>query len=133
MTQSRTVTDAARAILPELPTLLDPETAKQVAQRLQVLLTQSESGQSVDHLITEELRQLEPTRSWMKRYLKGESPDQITRSLGDSRLAGDERLPPATLYVCPQDNGCTEPWYREIHEPIPLCETHLVPLVPAQS
>lgn len=37
----------------------------------------------------------------MKRYFKGENPNQITRSLGDSRLAGNEALQPATKYVCP--------------------------------
>ncbi len=131
MTQPRTITDAAHAIRSELSTLLDSATAEQVDQRLQILLTQTKPGQSVELLITEELRQFESTRAWMKRYLKGENPDQITRSLGDSRLAGNEALQPATKYVCPIGDDYT--WYREGNEPIPLCPTHLVPLVPAQS
>jgi HPt (histidine-containing phosphotransfer) domain-containing protein len=139
-TQPRTVIAAAHAIRPNLPTLLNAETAQQVQQldqRLQDLLTQAESGQlseqSAEALITEELRQFDPTRVWMRRYREGENPEQITRSLSYSGLGGDPTLQPATKYVCPQANCGTEPWYREGNEAIPLCETHLVCLVPAQS
>lgn len=81
MTQSKTPLTAAAEIRPHLPALLDPETAQAVDAQLQTLLSQVESGKSVENQITETLRQYEPTQAWIKRYLKGENPDQITRSI----------------------------------------------------
>ena len=43
MTQPKTVLPTAHTIRPYLTTLLDPETAQQVDQQLQTLLTQAES------------------------------------------------------------------------------------------
>ena len=130
MTQPKTILTAARDIRPHLATLLDPETAQQVDQQLQTLLAQAESGQPVEIPITEVLRHLEPTQQWIRRYLKGENPDQITRSIsGYSGLAGDPSLQSATKYVCPHSDYT---WYREDNSPIPLCPTHLIDLIPAQ-
>jgi len=130
MTQPKTILTAARDIRPHLATLLDPETAQQVDQQLQTLLDQAELGQSVDIPITEVLRHLKPTQQWMRRYLKGESPDQITRAIsGYIGLPGVEKLQPPTKYVCPHNDYT---WYQEDNSPIPLCPTHLIDLMPAQ-
>ena len=132
MTQPKTILTAAHTIRPYLTALLDLETAQQVDQQLQTLLTQAEAGQSVETPITEVLRHLEPTQEWMRRYLKGENPEQITRSIsGYSGFVGDPSLQAATKYVCPHNN-CTKTWYREDTSPIPLCPTHLIALIPAQ-
>nr|WP_290225483.1 hypothetical protein [Trichocoleus desertorum] len=132
MTQPKTILTAAHDIRPHLTTLLDPETAQQVEQQLQTLLTQAESGQSVEISITEVLRHLEPTQEWTRRYLKGENPEQITRSIsGYSGLVGDPRSQSATKYVCPHNN-CPETWYRENNSTIPLCPNHLIALIPNQ-
>jgi rubrerythrin len=67
----------------------------------------------------------------MRRYLKGDNLEQITRSIsGYSDLPGDPALQPATHYVCPR---CGYPWYREDNDPIPQCPHDFIPLVPAQS
>lgn len=132
MTQPKSILTAAHAIRPHLTTLLDEATAQQVDQQLQTLLTQAESGQSVELPLTEVLRHPEPTRKWVQLYLKGENPEQITRSIiGYSPLPGNPSLQSATKYVCPH-TGCTETWYREDNSAIPLCPTHLITLVPAQ-
>lgn len=131
MTQLRTVLTAAHAIRPCLATLLDPETAQQVDLQLQTLLTQAESGQVVELQIIEALRSHPHTKAWLQRYLEGETLDQITRSIGSySGLPGDSSLPPAVKYVCPHNDYT---WYREDNSEIPLCPTHLVPLVTARS
>ena len=130
MTPSNTILTAAHDIRPHLTILLDPETAQKVDQQLQTLLTQAESGQSVEIPITEVLRSLEPTQEWMRRYFKGENPEQITRSIsGYSGLAGDPALQSATKYVCPHNDYT---WYREDSSPIPLCPNHHIALIPAQ-
>jgi hypothetical protein len=130
MTQFKDLLTAAQEIRPYLATLLDPETAQEVDLQLQTLLTQAESRQSVETQITETLRHHEPTQEWVRRYLKGENPDQITRSIRSySGLPGDPSLHPAVKYVCPHNDYT---WYREDNSPVPLCPTHLVPLVTAQ-
>jgi len=130
MSQPKTILTAAQDIRPHLSTLLDPETAQSVDLQLQGLLTQAKSAQAVENPITELLRKREPTREWMRRYFKGETPEQITRSIqGYSGLVGNPTLPPAKNYICPV---CNTPWYREDNSPIPLCEQDLVPFVPAQ-
>jgi hypothetical protein len=131
MTQPKTILTAAQAIRPHLSSLLDPDTAERIDRELYYLLAQAESGQNVENQITELLRQPEPTQSWMRRYFKGEKPEEITRSSSSySNLAGDPALQPAPRYVCPR---CDSSWYREDNEPIPECPNHHIPLVPAQT
>jgi hypothetical protein len=97
MTQSKTPVSAAQAIRPHLPELLDLETAQAIDNQLEILLAQAESGQSIENQITETLRQYQPTQTWTKRYLKGENPDLITRSL-QSPAGNPSDIPP------PKDN-----------------------------
>jgi hypothetical protein len=130
MTQPNPTLTAAQAIRPHLSSLLDPDTAQQIDRQLQDLLTQAESGQNVENQITELLRQPEPTQAWMRRYLKGENPEQITRSIrGYSDLAGNPALQPAIQYICPR---CSYSWYREDNAPIPQCPNDFILLVSAQ-
>ncbi|NJR70009.1 MAG: hypothetical protein HC771_16200 [Synechococcales cyanobacterium CRU_2_2] len=134
MSQTEKLIAAAQAIRPYLSDLLPSEEAAECDRQIATLLTQIESGQAQPTQLTALLTQAKSTREWLRCFIKGESPEEITRSIsGYSGLAGDPTLQPAIKYVCPQADGCTEPWYREGNEPIPLCETHLVPLVPAQS
>ena len=142
MTQPKTILTAAQAIRPYLFSLLDSDTAQQIDGQLQDLLTQAESGQNVENQITELLRRPEPTQAWMRRYIKGENPEQITRSIsGYSSLAGDSAIGYSGLdgeeaprlafqYIC---SHCGYLWYREDSEPIPQCPKDLIPLVLAQS
>ncbi|WNZ44019.1 hypothetical protein Q2T42_19485 [Leptolyngbya boryana CZ1] len=119
MTQPKTILTAAHAICPHLATLLDAETAQQVDRELRSLLIQAEAGQSVETSITEVLRQHEPTQAWMRRYLKGETPDQITRSM--QFPSGNAAPSPATTtFKCPHcDYTDTVPQVGMIPEPCP--------------
>jgi|GEM_PF-1523704 len=102
MTQFKAIL-AAQAIRPVLPELLDPETAAEIDRKLQTLLTQTETGQTINNQITEILCEHETTQTWMRRYLKGETPAEITRSIVN--LAGEKK---ATLrkhtHFCPVCN-----------------------------
>ncbi len=125
---------AAQAIRSELPALLPPETAAEYDRQILTLLTQIAANQAQPTQLSQLLRQSEPTRQWMQRYLQGEAPAEITRSISYSGMAGDPALQPAPKYVCPHSD-CPHndtPWYREDNSPIPLCETHLIPLILAQ-
>ncbi len=97
------ILNAAHTIKPILPELLDPETAAQVDRQLQTLLTQADAGQSIDNQIIETLRAHETTQTWMRRYLKGESPADITRSM--SGLPGEKAATPRKhTHFCPVCN-----------------------------
>jgi hypothetical protein len=131
MTQSKSILAAAQDIRPHLAALLNPEIAQDVDSQLQTLLTQAEFGQSVEIKITETLRNHQSTQEWMRRYLKGEHPVLITRSISSySGLPGDSAPSVATKYVCPHNDYT---WYQEDTNAIPLCPNHLVPLITAQS
>lgn len=105
MTQSKAIL-TAQAIRPVPRTLFDPAiaTATEIDRKLQTLLTQTETGQTINNQITEILCEHETTQTWMCRYLKGEMPADITRSVVN--LAGnmDAHLrKPA--YQCPECNA----------------------------
>jgi hypothetical protein len=127
------ILNAAHTIKPILPELLDPETATQVDRQLQTLLTQAETGQSIEHQITETLRAHENTQTWMRRYLKGEIPADITRSI--SGLPGDKTTTPRKhTHFCPVCNLT----YAEIFIGDSLkCDAHpneiLKPIQPEQT
>jgi hypothetical protein len=119
MTHSKYIL-TAHAIRPILPELLDPETALEIDRQLQSLLTQAEAGASIDNQIIETLREHEKTQTWMGRYLKGEAPEEIWRSIVG--LAGNMGAQPRKPeYQCPECNTTKAelPQGR-----IPKCDNH---------
>lgn len=66
------------------------------------------------------------TKSWLDQLLEIPATKR-----GFSGLPGDPAPATATCYVCPLGNDYT--WYREANEEIPLCQTHLVRLVPSPA
>jgi hypothetical protein len=115
-----TILDAAQAIKPILPDLLDPEKAAQVDRQLQILLTQAEAGQSIETQIIDTLRPHESTQTWMRQYLNGEAPEEIMRSIVG--LAGNMSAQPRKPeYQCPKCNTTKAelPQGR-----IPKCDNH---------
>lgn len=117
---------ASRAIRPLLPKLI-PALADQIDQQLAQLLNQPDLDETtkVDRLL-EVLDAHPETKSWLDRFL-----EQSTTKQKYYGLPGDPAPAAATSYICPVGNDYT--WYREANEEIPLCPTHLVPLVPAPA
>jgi hypothetical protein len=122
------ILEAARTLRPLLPQELDTTTAQQLDQQLAQLLNQTDLDENtqVDRLY-EILESHPKIKSWLDDFLKNLTSTQKTYN----RLSPDPGLQAATKYVCPSGNDYT--WFREENEPIPLCKTHLVSLVPAQS
>ena len=119
--------DAARTIRPLLPTLVDTETAQQIDRQLASTLNHSTTDdRTTAKAIRDILQSYSATQAWLTEFLKTEPTQRSFQSL----LGG---LDPqsATKYVCPKGNDYTR--YREANEEIPLCPTHLVPLVPASA
>lgn len=115
--------DAARTIRPLLPTLVDIETAQQIDQQLASTLNQSTTDdRTTAKAIRDILQSYPPTQAWLTEFLKTEPTQRSFQS-----LLGDPAPKSATKYICPSGNDYT--WYREANEEIPLCPTHLVPLV----
>jgi len=117
---------ASRAIRPLLPKLI-PALADQIDRQLAQLLNQPDLDEDtqVDHLL-EVLDAHPETKSWLDQFLQIPATER-----GYSGLPGDLAPTAAPPYICPIGNDYT--WYREANEEIPLCPTHLVPLVPAPA
>jgi hypothetical protein len=115
---------ASRAIRPLLPKLI-PALANQIDRQLAQLLNQSDLDEDtqVDCLL-EVLDTHPETKSWLDEFLQIPATER-----GYSGLPGNPPLAAATPYICPIGNDFT--WYREANEEIPLCPSHLVPLVRA--
>jgi hypothetical protein len=128
---SNDIIAAAQAILAELPDLLPAETAAEYDRKIRTLLSQIDNNQAQPAQLTELLRQAEPTRQWVRRFLEGKrgSGEDITRSLGFSGLPGDDVIQAGIVYKCPH---CPEKFTREGNEDVPMCSTHLVALVPVR-
>ncbi|MEC4811920.1 MAG: hypothetical protein SAK29_01345 [Scytonema sp. PMC 1069.18] len=119
--------DAARTIRPLLPTLVDTETAQLIDQQLASTLNQSTTDDRTTAKAIRDILQSYPaTQAWLTEFLKTEPTQRSFQS-----LSGDPLLKSATKYICPIGNDYTR--YREANEEIPLCPTHLVPLVPAPA
>lgn len=118
------VLTASRAIRPLLPELI-PALADQIDQQLAQLLNQPDLDETTkaDRLL-EVLDAHPETKSWLDQFL--EQPTTKQKYYG---LPGNPAPAVATPYICPIGNDYT--WYREANEEIPLCPTHLVPLVRA--
>lgn len=117
---------ASRAIRPLLPKLI-PTLADQIDRQLAQLLNQPDLDETtkVDRLL-DVLDAHPETKSWLDQFLEIPATER-----GYSRPPGDSPLAAATPYICPIGNDYT--WYQEANEEIPLCPTHLVPLVPAPA
>ncbi|ESA32437.1 hypothetical protein N836_25870 [Leptolyngbya sp. Heron Island J] len=117
---------ASRAIRPLLPKLI-PAQADQIDQQLAQLLNQTDLDETtqVDQLL-DVLEAYPETKSWLDQFL--ELP---TNERGYYGIPGNLAPTAADCYVCPIGNDYT--WYREANEEIPLCPTHLVPLVLAPT
>jgi hypothetical protein len=122
------VFEATRHLRPHLSAIVDDAAlAAQTDQQLAQLLTQTdlEEDQKADRII-ELLNQNPATQTWLERWLNASDLKNIK---GYQPLPGDPPLLSATQYICPIANDYT--WYREGNQSVPLCPTHLVPLVPA--
>jgi hypothetical protein len=117
--------EAARTLRPLLSEVVsDVKLVPQIDIQLAQLLTQPDLEEDTRaDLILEVLENNTETRTWLQHFLDPQ------RSFNP--LPGNPALQSATKYVCPIANDYT--WYREDTSPIPVCPTHLVPLVPAQS
>lgn len=127
---------ASRAIRPLLPKLI-PTLADQIDRQLAQLLNQPDLDETtkVDRLL-DVLDAHPETKSWLDQFLEIPATERGYSRLpgnptfgGFYRLPGDPPLAAGTPYICPIGNDYT--WYREANEEIPLCPTHLVPLVRA--
>jgi hypothetical protein len=118
--------EAARTIRPVLPTLLDAETAQHVDQQLAELLNQPQvNNRDTARQILSLLQSYDTTETWLVNF-SNTGLEQKTISLG-----GDPASSFAIQYICPVGNDFKV--YQEVNEDIPLCPTHLVPLVPVQT
>jgi hypothetical protein len=117
---------ASRAIRPLLPKLI-PALAEHIDRQLAQLLNQPDLDETtkVDRLL-EVLDAHPETKNWLDRFLQFPATER-----GYSGLPGNLAPAAATPYICPIGNDYT--WYREANEEIPLCPTHLVPLVLAPA
>ncbi|NJO66092.1 MAG: hypothetical protein HC832_00210 [Leptolyngbyaceae cyanobacterium RM1_405_57] len=117
---------ASRAIRPLLPKLI-PAQADQIDRQLAQLLNQTDLDETtqVDRLL-EVLDAYPTTKSWLDQFLEIPATER-----GYYGLPGNPAPTAATCYTCPIGKDYT--WYREANEDIPLCPTHLVPLVPAPA
>lgn len=118
------VLEAARIIRPILSKKLDATLAQEIDLQLSNLLNQTnlEEDTKTDRLL-EVLASQPQTKSWLDEFLQFDQTEK-----GYSSLPGDPELLSATKYVCPKNNDYTD--FLENRRDIPLCPTHLVPLVP---
>lgn len=87
------ILNAAKAILPALPQLLDPATARAMKAQLETLLFDQNIAK-----IWETLDQSPQTQNWRTKYLNQE---KITVTRSSSQLAGDMVPQPGIIYACP--------------------------------
>lgn len=120
------ILDCARSIRPDLPDLLGAA-AEPIDQQLSDLLAQAHAGQSVDQQILDLLKSNDKTRRWAGEFLS-----KPIVSKGDFQpLPGQSEAQETTKYICPIGNDFT----RRLRpgEPIPVCRTHQVALVPVNG
>lgn len=114
--------EAARHLRPLLSKLLNPEHIQQVAVPLGQLLNDERLDETAKvNALLELVCEVPQIQAWFEEYLS--RPNSRSPS-----LAGNPSLFPAKKYVCPIGNDYTK--FLESEEEVPLCETHLVPLVP---
>jgi hypothetical protein len=122
--------EAARVIRSELTRRLDATTAQEVDRRLACLLEEPDPlDKARAREIISILQENRATDERLKEFLNEHTSGTRLGQDSYSGLAGDPTLPSAPQYVCPIGNDYT--WYQEGNDPIPLCPTHFVSLIPA--
>ena len=121
--------DAARAIRPYLPSLLDESAAAEVDSSLAALLA---SGGTEDAVLAE-LEGHEATAEWTAAFLEHGAPPElaVVRERDFTELAGHGEPVRAPKYICPEGDFV---WYRHaVGQQPPRCPTHgkVVEPVPA--
>ena len=127
MYKDKDVLEGACAIRPYLTKLLETAKANQIDEKLAELLDKSQTGQKVDNRILKLVANQEATRTWMAAFLEHNVPPEVARFY--SPLPGQvSTVSGVARYVCPQGDYV---WYRRsVGEPIPLCPTHQLELIP---
>jgi hypothetical protein len=127
------VLESARSIRPELPELLDEE-ADFFDQQLADLLAQANAGQAVEQPILDLLNCHDKTRKWVGEFLNKPLLPKGPLLPGAPEfqpLPGYSPAQSTIKYVCPVGNDFT----RRLRsgEPVPICRTHQVALVPVDQ
>lgn len=131
MSEPSHILEAARAIRPYLPTLLDAEPAAQIDGALAALL--AAGGHDAEDRILVELDRHNATRDWAAGYIElGLPPDlaqYAERSFSEAPGYGDPvRIP---KFDCPHGDYA---WYRhDVGEEPPRCPTHGVVVEPVDA
>jgi hypothetical protein len=127
------VLESARSLRPELPELLDSE-ADSFDQQLADLLAQANAGQAVEQPVLDLLNSHDKTRKWVGKFLNKSLPPSSPLPPGMPEfqpLPGYSPAQSTIKYVCPIGNDFT----RRLRsgEPVPVCRTHQVALVPVEQ
>jgi hypothetical protein len=127
MYQPADILEAAKTIRPFLPELLE-QNATEMDRQLALLIARCQADERQENQIAELLASQDATREWMAAFLDADSLREATR--GFNPLPGFAALG-ASKYVCPEGDYI---WHHlDISDPIPLCPTHQLPLVPAEN
>jgi len=130
MSAQRDVIQAAQAMRPYLPELLDASVVTAFAQRLEQLLAQSAQTQD-DQAVRELLGQQEATREWLRLYLEERRPAaEILKVLRTYHpLPGKSGAIASPRYRCPVAS-CNRVWYRrQVEDAVPNCPIHGIQMV----
>lgn len=122
------ILEAARQIRPHLTQLLDADLAQVCDRQLATLLNQSDlADQAKAEQLIAVVDSYPSPKTWLDQFLN----QPIQKGVLFQGLPGDPAPQSALLYVCPIGDDYSI--YLEDTRDVPLCPTHLVPLVPAQS
>lgn len=120
--------EAAKSIRPFLSKLLE-ENAEEMDRHLAELIARCQAGEHQENQIAELLASRDATRKWMAEFLKNDGRQEAIRNY--SPLPGAVGSVGAPKYICPEGDYI---WYRlDSSDPIPLCPTHQILLVLAES
>lgn len=125
------VLQAARAIRPYLPALLDIAVAHRLEQQLNSLLPTVADESDADQQILALLQEQAVTREWLRLYLEEQRPaeDILKQMRTYYPLSENKGAIASPRYLCPVAS-CNRDWYRHRpEEAIPECPIHGVPMV----
>ena len=125
------ILEAARTIRPLLPDFPEftARTVWVIDQQLSAYLNQPEADErTTARPILDLLQSYPATQTWLVNFLFTE-PNE--KGSAYQPLPGRPSLQRAAKYICPIGNDYT--WYQTSDDDIPVCPTHLVSLVPADS
>jgi len=122
--------NAAQAVRPYLPQLLDAPTAQALDQQL-ATLTQAATTTGNGEALWAAIATQDPLRTWLRFYLEqGYSPEASLEAVRTYQpLPASPHAVASPRYRCPVAN-CHHAWYRRSQtEAIPQCPIHGVTLV----